>query len=320
VIGLGLRQVQDALNRKADSIQREFIQLSDRIEDIGRKILELRGEERQAMRAEQLELREQQQRLADEINEWRARARGIIQQSSKDSLRQQLEALKSLNDPILQPAIKQALYMFDASPEELAALTERPEPTEQSPAGRLIERARTEYDLRSSDPAVRQREAITFANRPKMAQDDDILGEIEAAMQDSDPIVRELVILTTIQLHRFRALRFADLDAAHRSVQFLAKLNTPNVIPVLTEILEHVRSGYTEKEGKVVEVENHRSRMVALLRLVEWHTPEAKAAIQGRRFDRDESIVQAAERALELFPGPWSGPLKGSGKLGKRTS
>lgn len=320
MIGLGLRQVQDALNRKADSIQREFIEISNRIEDIGRQMLELRGEERQALREEQLETRERQQRLADEINAWRARARTITQQSNMESLRAQLEELEGLNDALLQPAVKQALYMLDASPEELEALTERPEPTEQTPVGRLIERARTEYDLRSSDPAVRHREAVAFANRPKMAQDDDVLVEIEAAMQDPDPIVRELIVLTTIQLHRFRAMRFADLDAAHKSVQFLAKLNSPAVIPVLTEILESVRSGYSEQEGQALELENNRSRLVALLRLVEWHTPEAKAAILARRFDRDESIVQAAERALELFPGPWSGPLKGTGQSGRRPS
>jgi hypothetical protein len=320
VIGLGLLQVQEALNRKADSIQREFIKISDRIDEIGRKLLELRGDERRPLLEEQRELRAQQQRLADEINLWRERARTILRQTGRESLRERLEELKALDDDILKPAIKHALYMLDASPEELAALEETPEPTEQTPVGRLIDRGRTEYDLRSSDPAVRQREAVAFANRPKMAQDDDILAEIEVAMEDPDPIVRELAVLTTIQLHRFRALRFAELDAAHRSVQFLANLNTPAVIPVLIEILGNVRSGYVEREGQAVEIENHRSRMVVLLRLVEWHTPEAKAAIQARRFDRDDSIVKAAERSLELFPGAWSGPLKGPGKWEKQAS
>jgi hypothetical protein len=314
VIGLGLRHVQEALNRKADSIQREFITVSDRIEEIGRNLLELRGDERKPLLEEQRELREQQQRLADEINLWRERARNILRQAGRESLRERLEEMKALNDDILRPAIEHALYMLDASPEELAALEEVPKPTQQTPVGRLIERGRTDYDLRGSDPAVRHREAITFANRPNMAQDDAVLTEIEASMDDTDPIVRELAILTTIQLHRFRALRFADLDAAHRSVQFLANLNTPAVVPVLVEILGNMRSGYVEREGQAVEVENHRSRMVALLRLVEWHTPEAKLAIQARRFDRDESIVKAAERALELFPGAWSGPLKGASK------
>jgi hypothetical protein len=41
----------------------------------------------------------------------------------------------------------------------------------------------------------------------------------------------------------------------------------------------------------------------------------AQQSVRGRLFDRDEHIVKAARRALELFPGDWSGPLKGSGRL-----
>jgi hypothetical protein len=55
---------------------------------------------------------------------------------------------------------------------------------------------------------------------------------------------------------------------------------------------------------------------VAVLRLIEWHTPDARQAVQARLFDRDEQIVRAAERALELFPGEWSGPLKGTADAG----
>jgi len=32
--------------------------------------------------------------------------------------------------------------------------------------------------------------------------------------------------------------------------------------------------------------------------------------VHARLFDREDQIVRAAERALELFPGEWSGPLK----------
>jgi hypothetical protein len=53
--------------------------------------------------------------------------------------------------------------------------------------------------------------------------------------------------------------------------------------------------------------------MVALLRLVEWHTPDAQAAIQQLRFDRDSHLVKAAEKSLALFPGEWKGPLKAPG-------
>jgi hypothetical protein len=64
-----------------------------------------------------------------------------------------------------------------------------------------------------------------------------------------------------------------------------------------------------------VDADNGRSRLVALLRLVEWHTADAQAALRGRKFDRDPAIVRAAAKALELFPGDWSGPLKTTGPL-----
>ena len=50
--------------------------------------------------------------------------------------------------------------------------------------------------------------------------------------------------------------------------------------------------------------------MVALIRLVEWHTPAAQSAVRALRFDRDSHLVRAAEKALEVFPGDWKGPLK----------
>jgi hypothetical protein len=59
--------------------------------------------------------------------------------------------------------------------------------------------------------------------------------------------------------------------------------------------------------------------MVALLRLVEWHTAEAQAALRGRKFDRDSAIVKAAAKALELFPGDWAGPLRTTGPLKPRS-
>jgi hypothetical protein len=59
--------------------------------------------------------------------------------------------------------------------------------------------------------------------------------------------------------------------------------------------------------------------MVALLRLVEWHTSEAQSALRGMRFDRDPHIVKTAEKALALFPGDWKGPLKDSAGLSDLT-
>jgi len=315
VIGLGLRQLQDAMNRKADDVQREFIALSERIDEVGKEILESRDEERKRLREKQATLRSEHQGLAEETNLWRERARAVMQKSGREGLRDYLNELLELGEEMLKPAIEHVFYILDAPEEELARLQESFEPQKLTPAGRLIERSRTEYDLRGSDPIVRHREAVSFANRPGIAQDDEALAEIEAAMDDPDPLVRELAILTTIQLHRFRALRVADLDLVHESVQYLARSDHLAVIPVLIEVLETPRTGFTSGEEGAVESDNGRSRMVALLRLVEWHTAEAKSAVHMRKFDRDSHIVKAAERALGLFPGSWSGPLKGTGSL-----
>ncbi len=57
MIGLGLRQLQDALNHKADVIQREFVAASDRLQALGKLMLEERGESREKLRKEQDELR-----------------------------------------------------------------------------------------------------------------------------------------------------------------------------------------------------------------------------------------------------------------------
>ncbi len=311
MFGLGLRPLRDALNRKADEVQREFIELGNRINDLGKQILELRGDEQRQLREEQNTLRAQQQQIAEDVNLWRDRARAVLTQGGPTGLRSYLEELSGLNESSIQPAIDQVLRMLDMSPDELMAIEEEIEIVEQTPAGRLLERSRIDYDMRTGEMSVRLREAIAFANRPGMAQDDSQLEEIAAGMEDSDPLVREVAVLTTIQLHRFRALRMADLDIVHQSTQYLARLNHFSVISTLIEILETPRTGYLLQNGESVEADNDRSRMVALLRLVEWHTAEAQAAVKARQFDRDETIVKASARALELFPEPWSGPLKG---------
>lgn len=317
MIGLGLRHLQDALNRKADGIQREFVRISDRLEVISKKLLEVSGEGRERLKAEQAELRARQQVVADEVNIWRQRAREVLQQRGAGRLRAYIQELLAMNDLEFQPAAQHALYLLDAPEEELERLAEqsRAEPVAKTPAARLMERARTEYDLRGVDSAPRQRAAVEFANRPGMAQDSDAIAEIEGALDDPDPMVREVAVMTTVQLHRFRALRLADLDAAHASVQRLAQVNHPAAIPGLVEILESPRSGFSEGPDGPIEGDNNRSRMVALLRLVEWHSAEAQSAIRARKFDRDGAIVRAAAKALELFPGDWSGPLRATGPL-----
>lgn len=312
MIGLGLRQLQDVLNSKADALQREFIAFSEELEGVGKDILEARGEERQKLREKQKAIRAAQQKIAEEINLWRKRAHEVTHKPSREGLRSYLDELLAIGDEMVNPAIEKAIALLDAPEGEIASVEVPSEPTHQTAAGRLIERARTEYALRKGDQAVLKREAVKFSTTAGIALDDEILKEIESAIEDPDPIAKELAILTVIQIHRFRIMQLADLDAAHRSIQCLSRLDHKAVIPVLIEVLENRRSGFIDKDGEPVESDNDRSRMVAFLRLVELHTAEAKIAVQGRKFDKDPQIVRAAERALKLFPGPWTGSLKGS--------
>jgi hypothetical protein len=316
MFALGLNQVQKALDKKADQIQREFVGISDELDELGRQLLEVEEGDREQIRDQQQALRARQQELADEVNLWRARARQVRTQPGEDALRGYLSELKAFDDPILNPAVEHAQYLMDAPEEELEQLMQQETVTTvTSQAGRLLQRARTDFDMRGADVAARQRAAVEFANRPGVAQENELLEEIEAALDDPDPMVQETAVLTAIQLHRFRAMRSADLDEAHASVKKLAALNHLTAVPVLVEILENPRTGYIEGEDGMVELENSRARMVALLRLIEWHTPEAKLAVHKIQFDRDDDIVKAAKRALELFPEEWAGPLKKTGRL-----
>jgi hypothetical protein len=317
VIGLGLRQVEKALDSKADAVQREFIATGDELDELGRKLLEASPEQRVKIQEKQRVLRERQRDLADEVNEWRDKARGVRSQPGQYTLKEFLAELKQLDDPLLNPSIDHAIYLLDAPEEELEALLQEAETTiVTTQAGRLIQRARTDFDMRRSDVGARQRAAVEFANRQGVAQQDELVKEIEAAIDDPDPMVKETAVLTAIQLHKFRCMRVADLDMAHASVQKLASLNHLAAIPVLVEVLENPRTGFTQAEdGSMNEADNHRSRMVALLRLIEWHTPEAKLAVHKVQFDQNPDISKAAKRALELFPEDWSGPLRGTGRL-----
>ncbi len=317
MIGLGLRQVQQALDSKADAIQREFIAIGDELDEVGRQLLEASPEQREPLREKQRLLRDRQRDLAAEVNVWRDRARGVRSQPGQHTLREYLNDLLKLDDPLLTPSIEHALYLLDAPEEELEKLAQQAETTVVSTqAGRLIQRARTDFDLRRSDIGARERAAVEFANRPGVAQQDNLVEEIEAAINDPDPMVKETAVLTVIHLHKFRCMRVADLDTAYASVQKLASLNHLAAVPVLVEVLENPRTGYMKGEdGSMAEADNHRSRMVALLRLIEWHTPQAKMAVHLVQFDQDKDIVKAAKRALELFPEDWSGPLRGTGRL-----
>ncbi len=311
--------MQQVLDSKADSIQREFIAAGDELDEVARQLLDVEPDQREPLREKQRILRDRQRDLAGEVNEWRDRARGVRSQPGQHTLREFLNDLLKLDDPLLTPSVKHALYLLDAPEEELEAMMQQEETTVvTTQAGRLIQRARTDFDLRRSDVGARQRAAVEFANRPGVAQQDDLVEEIEAAIDDPDPMVQEIAVLTMIHLHKFRCMRVADLDMSYASVQKLASLNNLATVPVLIEVLENPRTGFVQgDDGAMEEAGNNRSRMVALLRLIEWHTPDAKLAVYKIRFDQDPDIVKTADRALELFPEDWSGPLRGTGSLPK---
>jgi hypothetical protein len=312
VLGLGLRQLQEALNRKADEVQREFLRLSEILDKNSAEVLELEGDARKALIEEQRRLRDRRMGVADEINAWRERARRVTQTGGDTSLRDLIAELKQLDEPTIQQPVDRVQLILD-SPEEAYDQFGGPADGEpETPAARLITRGMTEYNLRLTDPAGRQRAALEFANRPGISQDSQVLEELEAAVDHPDPMVDELLRLTLIQVHRFRALRFADLEIAHQAVQALARMKVREVVPILAEIVKTPRSGYATLEGEdePVESNNNRSRMVALLRLVEWHTPEAQVAIRSVQFDKEAEIARAAKRALEVFPGQWTGSIK----------
>ena len=310
VFVLGLRDLQRAIDEKANAIQKKFVALSLEMEELGRNLLELRGDELEKGREEQAALRARQVELADEINLWRERARNVVRQKGDAGLRAHLDELLPLSDGVLKMVIEKTIRMMDAPEEELERLALEEEGLgDITPVDRLIERARTSYDLRGSDISVRQRAAVKFANRSGMAMDNQALSELEAAIDDSDPLVSEVVSLTLIQMYRFRALRIADLTTAHESAKKLANFDHYFVIPALIEILENPRTGFVTEGDKTMETDNSHSRMVALLKLVKWHTPDAKRALHMLKFDKDKQIVSTAARALELFPGEWKGSL-----------
>jgi HEAT repeat protein len=148
---------------------------------------------------------------------------------------------------------------------------------------------------------------VEFSNRSGMSQDESIIADLEAALEDPDPVVSDVAIRTLVQILRFRAVRAAELDTGQAAVQKLVKIQNPVVIPVLIEILKNPRQGYLLVDGNLQEGSNGPARLLALIALVEFRTKEAQDVIRMRRFDKDPNIANAAERALEAFPGEWSG-------------
>ena len=304
-IGPELSQLQQALNRQADQVQHEFLALSEELHALGRRLVEARGVDEAPLLAEQAALGDRQQALAAEVNVWRDHARQVMRQPDEAALRAHLDALAAGTQASgVLTAIEAVRYALD-HPEQAEERRRAAAGRAITPTGRLLERARGEYDLRGTEPAPRQRAAVEFANRPGLAQDDEVLAELEPALGDPDPYVSEVAALALIQLHRFRALRLGDLDEAHLSVRRLSKLKHRAVVPALLEILETARTGYTATESGVTEADNLRSRLVALAALVERRSPQVQSAVRQRTHDRDPRMAEAAARALEVFPGEW---------------
>jgi hypothetical protein len=299
MVNQGLRQLQETLNHKADLIQHEFIAVGETLHGLGRKIVETHGEEREAALAEQEQLRQKRQTLAEEINVWRDRARLALPPMAEAKMRVYLAELIAAGDDAVRTAAEQVRYLIDATDEELAQLAAKQvRARSTTPAGRLVERARTEFDLRGQDATPRQKTAVEFTNRTGMAQNDDALAELEAALGDADPLVNEVVTLTLIQMHRFRAMRLADLDIGLASTKRLAEFTHLAAVPPLIEIAQTARTGFTRSGNDVIESNNRPLRETAIVRLVSWNTAQSLAAVRARRQDRDSYIVEVANRAL----------------------
>lgn len=307
MIGQALRHLQDVLNQKADAVQREFNGVGDELRALGRKIVEAQGMVPEPLIAEQAALREKQQVLAEAVNQWRDRAQAALRQQGGEALQAYLSELLATGDETVCPAAERVRYLLSAPEEELNRLAEqRAQARPTTPVGRLVERAHTERDLRGEDPAPRQTAAFEFANRAGMAQNDQALAELEAAVEDNDSLANEVVTLTLIQMYRFRARHLSDLDAAHDAVERLTHIKHPAVVPVLIEVLATPRTGFVQGDVGMIEANNSRSRSVALKCLAQWRTAEAQAAVRARQNDPDPHIAQEAQQVMESFPGEWT--------------
>jgi hypothetical protein len=311
MLGQSLRDLQAAINRKADGVQREFVETGEALQALSRRIADLPVPGQTGALAEQAALRERQQALADEANQWRDKARAALRQPGDAELQAYLDDLVVTGDDVIRAAAARARHLLNAPPEELEQMSQaRAQAAPTTPAARLIERARTEFDLRGPYPGPRQQNAVQFANRPGLAQDDEVTAELEAALADSDPVVQDMAALALIQIYRFRATRLGDLDAAHAAVLWLAAFKHRGAIPVLIEIAETPRTGYANVRGAMATTTNLPSREAALEALAMWHTPEARNAVRARLNDRDPLMSKAAERVLEANPGEWGGKRK----------
>jgi hypothetical protein len=304
---LELRELAIVLDRKVTAIQREFTSIADQLGVLRRNWVEEEETERPRILKEQEALKEKQMVLAEQVNVWRDRLRTIENPSGEKTMLNALEELLGSGDVEVVNAVNRAKKILAMSPEEKSAIFNKAAAaTANTPVGRLVQRAQTSYDLRSGGPSVRQETAVEFSNRSGVAQDETILTELEAAMEDPDPVVSDVAIRALVQILRFRAVRAAELDTGQAAVQRLVKIRNPIVIPVLIEILKNPRQGYILVNGNLQEGSNDSARLLALIALVEFRTKEVQDTLRMRRYDKDPSIANAAERALQAFPGDWS--------------
>jgi hypothetical protein len=300
MLGQSLRDLQAALNRKADAVQREFVEIGETLQALGRRIADLPASDRAGALAEQEALRERQHAVAQEANDWRDKARAALRQPGDDALQAYLDQLVAGGDEAIVPAAARARHLLTAPEAELEQMSQaRAREVPATPAARLIERARTEYDLRGPNAGPRQQSAVQFASRPGLAQDEAVTAELGAALSDGDPLVQDMAALTLVQIYRFRATRLGDLDAAHAAVEWLAAFKHRAAIPVLIEIAETPRTGFANQRGAMVTTTNLPSRLAAIEALAVWHTPEARTAVRARLNDRDPQVATAAERVME---------------------
>ena len=307
---LELRELDQVLELKVNSIQKDFTAIADRLAALRRKWVEVEEPERERplIIKEQEELKQKQLVLAEQVNVWRDRLRSVETPQGEQALKKSLEELLGCGDAQIVAAVERAQKLMAMDPDEKAALFSRTvSAAANTPVGRLVERARSSYDLRNGGPVVRQEAAVEFANRSGMSQEESVIPDLEQAEKDPDSIISDVAARTLIQILRFRAVRAAELDIAFQAVQKLAKIKNPLVVPVLIEILRTPRQGYIYVNGTLQEGANGTSRMLALITLVEWRTHEAQDAIRARMNDRDADISNASEKALQAFPGEWTG-------------
>jgi hypothetical protein len=305
---LELRDLAQVLDLKVSSVQKEFTSVADRLAVLRRKWSEVEEPERPDIIKEQESLKEKQLLLAEQVNIWRDRLRSIETPMGEAAIKVSMEELLGCGDPQVVAAVENAKRLMAMDPEEKAALfSKAAAASANTPVGRLMERARSSYDLRTGGPGVRQEVAVEFANRSGISQDDAVVADLEEASQNPDEILADVAARTLIQILRFRAVRAAELDTVFQAVQKLVKIKNPLVVPVLVETLRTPRQGYIYVDGNLQEGSNESSRMLALIALVEWRTREAQDAIRARTNDRDPEIRNAAEKALQAFPGEWTG-------------